>query len=298
MLQEITKDDFYAVYPMINKDKLLKIYNFMKERNSPAFKEMYFDKDFTWGVVKINYNFKNNLTYGFEKYKVYIYPFSFSNNNITICNVIPKTVDSYTLFRKSCKDLNIYEGIVRRITETLLEQEEDLKEFNKEECCIYVEAILDKIRPKEDIIDKEWIDKSIEKWNNSPKQKRIELKPSKEIIPPTVSIKEIKDKAYIYGIKIDGELCYIGKTFRNLKERISEHIECIYDENKGGNQQNYLYKAMRECKIGYKFEILYESHNVINNHELEQIEKTLIENIKPKYNYEGVKVPYRFSEDK
>ena len=54
---------------------------------------------------------------------------------------------------------------------------------------------------------------------------------------------------------------------------------------------------MRKCQ-GYKFEVLYESHNSISNHELEVIEKSFIENMQPKYNYEGVKVPYRFTNEK
>jgi hypothetical protein len=48
----------------------------------------------------------------------------------------------------------------------------------------------------------------------------------------------------------------------------------------------------------YHFEILYESHNAITNHELEEKEKKLIESLRPKYNYEGIIVPYRFSTEK
>lgn len=106
---------------------------------------------------------------------------------------------------------------------------------------------------------------------------------------------DIKNNCYIYGIKVDGELVYIGKTTRTLQERIKEHIGCVLDKTISNSQQKYLYEAMRTCQIGYKFEILYESHNIISNHELEVIEKSFIENMKPKYNYEGVKIPYRFT---
>ena len=119
-----------------------------------------------------------------------------------------------------------------------------------------------------------------------------------KIVNEKVKNNKLCSNSFVYGIYIDGELCYIGKTIRCLKERLGEHIEQSILENGGGSQQDYLYKAMRECKIGYKFKILYESHNVLSNHDLEQIEKSLIENLQPKFNYEGVKVPYRFSKEK
>lgn len=95
---------------------------------------------------------------------------------------------------------------------------------------------------------------------------------------------KIKENAYIYGIRIDNELVYIGKTFRPIAQRLEEHALL-----NGHNQQ--LEEAM--SKNNYDFVILYKSHNAISNEELEQIEKSLIENIKPKYNILGVTKPYK-----
>lgn len=94
---------------------------------------------------------------------------------------------------------------------------------------------------------------------------------------------EIKENAYIYGIRINDEMVYIGKTFRPIAQRLEEHALL-----NAHNQE--LEEAMK--KNNYDFVILYESHNIISNEELEQIERTLIENIKPKYNILGVTKPY------
>lgn len=76
---------------------------------------------------------------------------------------------------------------------------------------------------------------------------------------------------------------YIGKTSRPIDERLTEHAL-------HGAHNKDLEKAMQEND--YKFVVLYESHHVISDEELCQIERTLIENIKPKYNILGNTLPY------
>lgn len=104
---------------------------------------------------------------------------------------------------------------------------------------------------------------------------------------------KIEKYAYIYAILINDKVVYIGKTKRKLGDRIQEHLEYVWDYNKPSSQQKYLYKAMRENN--YRFELLHDGSGQMTNHELEELEKKLIETLKPAYNYEGVKVPYRFS---
>lgn len=93
----------------------------------------------------------------------------------------------------------------------------------------------------------------------------------------------IKEQAYIYGIKIQDELVYIGKTYRDINKRLEEHAL--------KNMHNADLEAAMKANQ-YEFVILYESHNVISNEELCQIERAFIENIKPKYNILGVSKPY------
>lgn len=181
---------------------------------------------------------------------------------------------------------------------------------------MYIGVILNKLRP----IEESYKNYLKEYWKNSLQKKQAEITEKEKIRQASITKEEkegeefsnyvanqkINEKkaykkvanAFIYGIYIDNKLVYIGKTTRDIKNRLGEHLEFTLLGEGGENQQNYLYKAMRECEIGYRFEILYESFNTISNHELEEIEKALIENIKPEFNYEGNKVPYRFSEEK
>lgn len=102
-------------------------------------------------------------------------------------------------------------------------------------------------------------------------------------------------RGYIYGIFIKGSLAYVGKTTRSPQERWAEHESYVKDKTLKHSQQNHLYEAMRINK--YEFKILYEG-NFDSNYELETKEKILIEELQPRYNWEGVKAPYRYSNQK
>lgn len=149
---------------------------------------------------------------------------------------------------------------------------------DKRKTDLYINIILNKLRPTKEL------DKILQEEKRNKQIKQVKKNNNK-----------ILKNAYIYKIVIDNELVYIGKTYRDLKNRLGEHIECSLNKSIKNSQQKYLYEAMRNAKYGYKFVILYESHNEIDNHELEEKEKIFIETFKPKFNYEGVKVPYRFS---
>lgn len=109
---------------------------------------------------------------------------------------------------------------------------------------------------------------------------------------------EIKeDNAYIYAFVQDGEIVYIGKTKRPIKQRKAEHeAAAALSRDLDNSQQEHLYKSMREKD--YDFILLYESHGEISNFQLQCLECGYIEYYRPKFNYEGVVVPYRFEEKK
>lgn len=129
------------------------------------------------------------------------------------------------------------------------------------------------------------------------KTKKYGSIPTKKKEYTSVPIKEIKDtkeeNAYIYGIIINEEIVYIGKTIRPIIQRKHEHEKSAAKiMNIESQQQEHLYKAMRENT--YEFIILYESHNEISNFQLQCLECGYINYYKPKFNYEGVKTPYRW----
>jgi hypothetical protein len=102
----------------------------------------------------------------------------------------------------------------------------------------------------------------------------------------------------IYGIVIWDEVVYIGKTLKEFSDRWAEHEACVRGAEPNNSQQNYLYKAMRENE--YEFRILIDMANLpegkyYNNRELECMELTAITLMRPKFNYVGVKVPYKHS---
>lgn len=62
-------------------------------------------------------------------------------------------------------------------------------------------------------------------------------------------------------------------------------------------QQNYLYQTMRENP--YQFKILWKAPaNVCNVTQMEAMECGFISLLKPKFNYEGMKVAFNFTVDK
>lgn len=279
MLQELTTDDFKNVNYGLSKSNLLKVYNFIKDRRNSkgesAFKDFVFNDNMTWGLY--NCTFKScNREKAIDKYRVYFHP-------------------NGTLYTRAKHD-DIFKTI-KIIADSYMAHNED-STFHDSQIKNYVTIIIDKIVPTDELVNEN--QERINNWfirleeEKKQKQQQEEEENKKQEKPKETERKN----AYIYGIKIDGELVYIGKTIRDLKERISEHINESLNLKSNNSQKDYLYKAMREANYGYKFEILYESHNVISNYDLEGIEKSMIENIKPKFNYEGVKVPYRFSKDK
>ena len=114
-------------------------------------------------------------------------------------------------------------------------------------------------------------------------------------------LSDIRDKlkwAYVYSIQIDGQVVYVGSTKRPIKERLGQHIACsLKEEGLALGQQNYLYQTMRENP--YQFKILWKAPaNVCNVTQMEAMECGFISLLKPKFNYEGMKVAFNFTVDK
>lgn len=106
----------------------------------------------------------------------------------------------------------------------------------------------------------------------------------------------------IYGIYIENELVYIGKTIVNFNERFNQHKLAMNDIS----NNLPIYKELRMAKQMNKniylrplidlSELKVEHHNYeFSNKEIECMEMALIIILKPKCNVEGVYKLYRFS---
>lgn len=98
------------------------------------------------------------------------------------------------------------------------------------------------------------------------------------------------NKYYIYGIEVNNELIYIGKTYRGLRERILEHL--TRDNN--ANKKLYEKFETEDFHIVILCEEYGENSEIKNDIELQVIEKGLIEYYKPICNIQGVKTVYSY----
>lgn len=106
---------------------------------------------------------------------------------------------------------------------------------------------------------------------------------------------KVMDHTYgVYGIWIDSELVYIGKTSCTFYKRFQEHSSAI--QNQGG----YLYDGIRKAKqAGQKVEarpILSFDKELEKfcDRDLSCMEYALIKAFKPKFNREGIVKGFRF----
>lgn len=98
------------------------------------------------------------------------------------------------------------------------------------------------------------------------------------------------NKYYIYGIMINNELVYIGKTYRGLRERILEHL--VRDNN--ANKKLYELFETEDFHLVILCEECGKYSKIKNDIELQVVEKKLIEYYKPLCNVQGVNKPYVF----
>jgi hypothetical protein len=100
----------------------------------------------------------------------------------------------------------------------------------------------------------------------------------------------------IYGIKMGEEMVYVGYTQDDFRVAWLRHESMMRNPKIETPQQNYLYKAMRENE--YEFVVLLDITKLNNNmdykkRDLECMKLMAINIYKPKFNYEGVKTPYK-----
>ena len=101
----------------------------------------------------------------------------------------------------------------------------------------------------------------------------------------------------IYGIYLNGELIYIGKTDVSFEVRYQQHKKAIEE----GSEAQYLYKYLKG-KVSNHNLILKPIINVkelntkdrITNRDIEAMELALIHLYQPKCNIQGVLQPYKF----
>lgn len=108
----------------------------------------------------------------------------------------------------------------------------------------------------------------------------------------------------IYGIYVDDELIYIGKTLRSFEQRFEEHRKSLnkeYDEVENVPKLYFLLKAAKDDGKEIKFKRLIDlddincrNHRKFDNKDLCNMELGLITVLKPRGNVEGVSMPYRY----
>lgn len=135
---------------------------------------------------------------------------------------------------------------------------------------------------------KNWSNILIYKENNLSFEEIIKIK--ENIIQNWETYKEYSDineigalnekGFFIYGIKKNNRIIYIGETERSLKERWFEHITTVSGK----------------WSFGATFIILYNGKEIYNRRNLQELEKELIEYFKPSLNIEGVVIDYKFKD--
>lgn len=105
------------------------------------------------------------------------------------------------------------------------------------------------------------------------------------------------DNQAVYGIYDKDELLYIGST-SNYPQRWSEHYLSFYNKNRG----NKMYQNTEINPDELEFKILYNQKDIaalaevdqVSMYEYETVEKICIEHFKPKYNIEGITMPFKY----
>ena len=113
----------------------------------------------------------------------------------------------------------------------------------------------------------------------------------------------IEDCTGIYGLYLDGELVYIGKTTQGFLKRYQQHKRLVDFPEESEKQYDMYYELAEAVALGRSLslrplfvaeEVPYNSLYKLTNRDLESMEFIMIYMFKPRYNVAGVKVPYRY----
>ena len=118
--------------------------------------------------------------------------------------------------------------------------------------------------------------------------------------------KPIEECTGVYGIFIDCELVYIGKTAESFKNRFMRHRWRLAAHIKGKDTSQWrLYEELaRAQKSGKQVylkpliaieKLTYNAAIALNNRDIETMEYTLILTYKPRLNTLGMEKPYSYS---
>ena len=115
---------------------------------------------------------------------------------------------------------------------------------------------------------------------------------------------KIEDCTGIYGIYLNGQLVYIGKTTQSFSKRYKQHKHYIEFPNDSESQYDMYIELAEELAKGSFIQlrpliiaetIPYKSLYNLTNRDLESMEFALITMLQPRYNVEGRRKPYRYS---
>lgn len=108
----------------------------------------------------------------------------------------------------------------------------------------------------------------------------------------------------VYGIYIEKELVYIGKTTQSFKRRFAQHKDLMKHPERSATQFDLYYELAEAKEKGKNVQLIpiivaeyvpYQSSYKLNNRDLESMEFALILVYKPRHNIKGIMQPYRYS---
>ena len=120
----------------------------------------------------------------------------------------------------------------------------------------------------------------------------------------SLTIQPINECTGIYGIYIEDELVYIGKTTQTFQKRFYQHKHLIDFPDDSETQYDMYYELAVARAQGRSIQlrpliiaeyIPYDSLYELNNRDLESMEMALIWCYRPRYNIKGIKQPYKYT---
>ena len=120
----------------------------------------------------------------------------------------------------------------------------------------------------------------------------------------SLTITPINQCTGIYGIYVDKELVYIGKTTQSFQKRFYQHKHLIDYPDDSETQYEMYYELAVARAQGRNVQlrpliiaeyIPYDSLYELTNRDLESMEMALIWCYRPRYNICGIQKPYRYT---
>ena len=119
-------------------------------------------------------------------------------------------------------------------------------------------------------------------------------------------ITPIRECTGIYGIYVDDNLVYIGKTTQTFEKRFLQHKRLMDFPDDSETQYDMYYELAAERAKGSCIQLRpliiaeyvpYDSLYTLTNRDLESMELALIWCYRPRYNICGIKKPYKYTHE-